>query len=101
LGEKHWLRIFENRVLRIFGPKREEDGSLIKRHNYQLYSLYSSPYIVRMIKARRMRWARHVARMGRGEVFTWFWSIGRKVRDHWEDVGVGGRITLRQTLRTY
>jgi hypothetical protein len=28
LGEEHGLRVFENRVLRkIFGPKREEDGS--------------------------------------------------------------------------
>jgi hypothetical protein len=28
LKEEHRLRIFENRVLRkIFGPKREEDGS--------------------------------------------------------------------------
>jgi hypothetical protein len=25
--EEHRLRVFENRVLRIFGPKREEDGS--------------------------------------------------------------------------
>jgi hypothetical protein len=27
LREKHILRVFENRVLRIFGLKREEDGS--------------------------------------------------------------------------
>jgi hypothetical protein len=25
LREEHRLRVFENRVLRIFGPKREED----------------------------------------------------------------------------
>jgi hypothetical protein len=25
--EEHRLRVFENRLLRIFGPKREEDGS--------------------------------------------------------------------------
>jgi hypothetical protein len=31
--EEHRLRVFENRVLRkIFGPKREEDGSLGKLH---------------------------------------------------------------------
>jgi hypothetical protein len=35
---------------------------------------------------------------GRGEVFTGFWLGGPKVRDHWEDLGVGGRITLRWTL---
>jgi hypothetical protein len=26
-------------------------------------------------------------------VFTGFWLEGLKVRDHWEDLGVGGRIT--------
>jgi hypothetical protein len=42
LGEEHRLRIFENRVLRkIFGPKREVDGSWRKLHN-ELHSLYSS-----------------------------------------------------------
>jgi hypothetical protein len=61
------LRVFENTVLRgIFGPKREEDGSLRKLHNDELHSLYSSPNIVREIKSRRMRWAGHVARMGEG-----------------------------------
>jgi len=51
---------------RIFGPKREEDGSWRKLHNDELHSLHSSPNIVRVIKARRMRWAGHVARMGAG-----------------------------------
>jgi hypothetical protein len=69
LGEEHRLRVFENRMLRkIFGPKREEDGSWRKLHNDELHSLYSSLNIVRVIKSRRMRWAGHVARMwdGRG-----------------------------------
>jgi hypothetical protein len=51
LREEHRLRVFENRVLRrIFGPKREEDVSCRKLHNYEFYSLYSSPIIVRVIK---------------------------------------------------
>jgi hypothetical protein len=67
LGEEHGLRVFENRVLRkIFGPKREEDGSWRKLHNDELHDLYSPPNIVRVIKSRRMRWAGHVARMGEG-----------------------------------
>jgi hypothetical protein len=66
LGEEHRLRVFENRVLRIFGPKREEDGSWRKLHNDELHSLYSSPNIVRVIKSRWMRWVGHVARMGEG-----------------------------------
>jgi hypothetical protein len=54
-------------VLRkIFGPKREKDGSWRKLHIDELHSLYSSPNIVRVIKSRRMRWAGHVARMGEG-----------------------------------
>jgi hypothetical protein len=65
LREEHRLRVFENRVLRrIFGPKKKEGGSWRKSHNDELHSLYSSPNIVRVIKARRMMWAGHVARMG-------------------------------------
>jgi hypothetical protein len=59
--------VFENRVLRrIFGPKRAEviEGWR-KLHNEELHNLYCSPRIIRMIKSRRMRWAGHVARMGR------------------------------------
>jgi hypothetical protein len=52
--------------MRIFGPKREEDGSWRKLHNDELYSLYSSLTIVRVIKSRNMKWAGHVARMGEG-----------------------------------
>jgi hypothetical protein len=33
-------------------------------YNEELYDLYSSPNIIRVIKSRRMRWAEHVARIG-------------------------------------
>jgi hypothetical protein len=58
--------VFENRVLRrIFGPKRDEvTGGWRTLHSEELHGLYSSPSIIRVIKARRMRWVGHVARMG-------------------------------------
>ena len=67
LREERRLRVFENRVLtRIFGPNRDEaTGEWRKLHNEELNELYCSPDIVRVIKLRRMRWAGHVARMGK------------------------------------
>jgi len=59
------VRVFEDRVLRIFGPKRDKViGEWRKLHNEELNVLYSSPNIVRVIKSRRTRSAEHVASMG-------------------------------------
>jgi hypothetical protein len=64
--EERRLRVFENRVLRrVFGPKRNEvTGEWKKLHNEELNELYSLPNIMRVVKSRRMRWARNVARIG-------------------------------------
>jgi hypothetical protein len=51
------MRVFENKVLsRIFGPERDElTEEWRKLNNEELQDLYSSPSIIRIIKARRMR----------------------------------------------
>jgi hypothetical protein len=66
LREEHRLRVLENSMLRrIFGPKRDEDRSWRKLHNYKLHGLYSSLNI-NVIKSRRLRWMGHVACRGEG-----------------------------------
>jgi hypothetical protein len=39
-------------------------GEWRKLHNEEHHDLYSSPSIIRIMKARRMRWTGHVARIG-------------------------------------
>ena len=69
MREEPRLTVFENRVLRILGPKRNEvRGEWRKLHNEELRDLYSLPNIVRVVKLRRMRWPGHVAHMGEGRV---------------------------------
>jgi hypothetical protein len=95
LREEHRLRVFENRVLRrIFGPKRDEvTGGWRKLNNEEFNNLYSSPSIIRMIKSRRMRWARHVTRMGRKYVYAYRILVGNpkgkrplgRLRRRWDD----------------
>jgi len=48
-----------------------------------------------VIKSRTMRWAGHVARMGRGEACTGFWWRKLRERDLLGDPGVDERIILR------
>jgi hypothetical protein len=73
--------VFENDLVkRTFEPKIDEvSGEWRKLHNEKLPDLYSSPSIIRIIKARRMRWAGHVARMGgRGTRIGCWWGSQRE-----------------------
>jgi len=38
---------------------------------------------------------------GRGEVYTWFWRGNLRERDHLEDPGVDGRITVKWIFRKW
>jgi hypothetical protein len=75
LREEHRLGVFENRVLRrAFGPKRDEvTGEWRKLHNEELHDLYSSPSIIRIIKARRTRWAGMKHEWGRRRTLIGCW----------------------------
>ncbi len=100
LREECRPRVFENRVLRIFGPKRDEvTREWRKQHNEELNDLYCSSSIFRVIKSRIMRWARYVARVRkRGTVHTGFWWDNLRERDLLGDPGIVGRI-LRWIFR--
>jgi len=94
------LRVFENRVLRKI-KKDKMTGEWRKLCNEELNDLYCSTNIVRVIKPRRMRWAGHVARMGRGEMHTGWWLGDLRERDHLEDSDLDGTIMSRWNFRKW
>jgi hypothetical protein len=57
-------------------------GGWIKLHNEDLRDLCSSPSILRIMKSRRMRWAEHVARMGKREMRIGYQWESNRERDH-------------------
>jgi hypothetical protein len=96
MGEESRLKVFENRVLRIFQHKRDEvTGEWKKLHN----DLYCSPNIIQMMKSRKMRWAGLVVRMEeRSGVHSVL--VGKpEGKNHLEDPGVDGRIILKWIFR--
>jgi len=103
LWDEDRFRFFENTLLiRICEPKMDEvAGEWRKLHKRGLNNLYPSPSIVRVIKSRRVRWARHVARMGerRGVYRVWWGNL--KERDDLGDRGIDGRIILKWIFTTW
>jgi hypothetical protein len=93
LRKKHRLRVFENRVPgRIFGLMRDEViGDRRKLHNE---SFITSSSITRMIKSRKIKWAGHVARMGKRGIHIGYWWQSQKERDRYKDLDVAVRIIL-------
>jgi len=61
--DEHRLRVFMNRVMKIFGPKRYEVAGKWRRLKEGAYDLYCTSNIIQVIKWRRMTWARHTVSM--------------------------------------
>jgi hypothetical protein len=79
LREEHRLRVLR----RLFGQKRNGVvGGQRKLDKDELHNLYSSPGVITMTKSRRMRWAGHVAHMGRRGMHIGLWWESQKERDH-------------------
>ena len=74
IGQSHWGRYVAWGCLRIgswgdyLGLTGQGNREWRKLNNEELNDLQSSPNIVWVIKSRRMKWAGHVAHMGRGKV---------------------------------
>jgi hypothetical protein len=86
------MLIFNIKTGHFFYITNEVTGGWRKLHNEELHNLYSSQSIIRMIKSRRMRWARHVAHMGE-ELKSYRVLVGKlegnrpleRPRCRWED----------------
>jgi hypothetical protein len=67
LRKEHRLRVSR----KISGPKSNEvTGKGRRLRDEDLYELYSTLNVIRVIESRRMRWAGHVARIGAtGEMY--------------------------------
>jgi hypothetical protein len=94
LREEHRLRLFENRILRrIFRQMRDKiAGEWKELHNKEFHILYSSSNIIKQIKSRRVKWVRHVARMGEDRNVYKVFMRKPEGNNHLEDQGVDGRM---------
>jgi hypothetical protein len=72
-------------------------GGWRRLHNEELHNLYSSPNI-RMIKARRMRWAGHVTRIGEMRNAYKILIVKPEGKRPLEDLGVDEMIILEWIL---
>ena len=101
MREEHRLRMFENRVLRIFGPKRNKvTGEWRKLHNEELNDLYSLPNIIQLITLRR-RWVGHVTSKGERRGVYRALVVKPEGKSHLEDPGIDERIILKWIFRMW
>jgi hypothetical protein len=65
---------------------------LVFKYLKELHNLYSTPDIIRQVKSRRMRWARHVARMREDRKVYKVLVVKPEGKRPLEDQGVGGNM---------
>jgi hypothetical protein len=86
---------------RIFGLKRDEVTGEWRTLHDELNDLYCSPNIVRVIKLSRIRWAGHVARMGKTRV-VYRVLVGKpEGKNYLGDPVVDGKTILRWIFRKW
>ena len=91
-------KVLENRTLRgKFGPKRDENRDWRILHNEELYSLFRSTNIFRVIKSKRLRWAGYVARMEEGRSAFQILTGKPTGKRLWGGQNVDGRTILERT----
>jgi hypothetical protein len=76
-------------------------GQSRRLHKEELHALYCLPNIIRVIKSRRMRWVRNVARMAERRCAYRVCCGGVREGDHFEDIGVDGRIILKSKFKKF
>ena len=85
---------------KIFGAERDEVNRQRRRlYNKEIYNLCSSRNVIWVTKSIRMRRAGYIAHMGDRRGANGFWWKNLEERDHLEDLGLYGRITLNWIFR--
>ena len=87
---------------RIFGRGRDEvKGEWRRLRKEELYHVYYSPNIFRLIKSRKLRWAGMQHVWWRGDVRRGFCWGNLREGDHFENSDVDGRIRLKWILEKW
>jgi hypothetical protein len=91
--------VSEKKVVRIFGPKREEVARGWRRlHNEELHNLHASPDTIKGDEGKVDEMGGNVACMGEVRNSLKYLSENLKGRNKAQDLGVDGKIILEWIL---